>query len=622
MRTRITLALLAANLVLFGFIFYLHQQDPDRLGREQSRKVFGPEAANLDFLEIRLGNEEPRVLQKLPDTEKWLIKSPVQWPANFFAVNRILQQLEFLEKETSFRTDDLSQTGQDLAQYGLEDPPVVLVFGRGSQRYEVRIGKPTDIGDRLYILDPSKEWIHVVHREFAASLSLNLNELQSDTVFQIPLFEVRSLNLQLGTHSKIRLARDDDNWVFETPFQTDADREAVEAVINRLNNLQISKFVRSDPADTGLANPAMRITLDGNSRRETLLVGNPVPGSGEEEKVYAKLADNPTIFTLDAEPLRMLENAQNLLRDRKLLEFDRNKITSVKVAIPDSAEVVLQKLETDQWQIVSRFPDQSVRILPADTVLVERLLSFLDETHIIEFENDAPSDGDLARFGFNQPQRIITLGGEKDIKLLLGAHVPDSGGTSIFAKLSDSRFVYTVDGSLLRESPAHTDYFRDRLLLPQPDGAIITSLRIRDLADDAVLFETSLPSPESSWTEAVADLPEEKAEAVLDLLPELRNLRVQRYILDSFSTSFELDNGEVRFAYLLEAELLLPGGDSPRRANVEIFLTDRLGGQTLIGGSRELNVIFSVRQSMIDSLAPLLFDRQAPAEEVNLSSED
>ncbi|HLS28899.1 MAG TPA: DUF4340 domain-containing protein, partial [Opitutales bacterium] len=542
MRTRTTLILLAANLLLFGAIFYLHHQGhPGRIAREQSSRIFGPEVNSLDYLELRLPDQEPRVLRKQPEADRWEIRSPVQWPANFFAVSRILQQLKFLERKTSFRTDDLERTGQTLADYGLEDPPVVLIFGRGSKRYEVRIGKPTDIGDRLYILDPDEEWIHVVGQDFAQSLSLNLDQLQSDSVFEIPLFEVRSLNLQLGTHSRIRLARDDSNWFFETPFQTRADRKSVEALINRLNGLQIDQFIRTESEDFGFSNPSMRITLDGNAKRETLLVGNPLPSTNGKSRVFAKLADNPTVFALPAEPLQALENAQTLLRDRKLVAFDPNRVTSVRIASTSASEVVLQKLENAKWQIVSRYPDQSVRILPADTKLVDRLLQTLDETHVLQFKNDAPSDDDLARYGFNQPQRLISLGGDGDFQLLLGAHVPDANGSAIFAKLSTSRFVYTVDASLLRELPANTDYFRDRLLLPQPDGAVITSIQIRERASGNVLFNAELPTPATSWETAVAEFSEKEAAAVLSLLSEIRHLRVNRYIRDEFSSTVEIN---------------------------------------------------------------------------------
>lgn len=624
MRTRLTLSLLAANLVLFGLIFYLNHQGHTDGSGDRSRRVFGAEAKNLDYLEIRLAaEEEPRVLRR--DGEKWNVRGPIQWPANVFAVNRILQQIEFLEKETSFRTSDLRRTGQSLDHYGLDSPRAVLVFGRGSQRYEVRVGEPTDIGNRLYILDPSGELIHVVHREFAQTLSLSLNDLRSETVFHIPLFEVRSLNVQLGTHSKVRVARKDQQWRFETPFQTRADRKAVEAVVNRLNGLQIRGFEKeeADPADFGLNNPSMRITLDGNGRRETLLIGSQAAGR-KEPHLYAKLADNPTVFTLAEDPLEAIRNAQDLLRDRKVLNFERNPLTSINLAIPGGTEVLLQKLETDQWQIVSRFEDQSVRILPADTALVDRLLDALEDAHVLKFENDAPSDADLARYGFDRPQRVVTLAGETPVELMLGGYVPDSKGSAVYARLSNNRFVYTVDASLLREVPVSNQYFRDRLLLRQPDGAIISSLRLRDLESDEVVFEASLPSPDASWKETVAGLPEKQREAVLRLLPELRNLRVQRYMREGFTSELVANGKPISFSYSLEADLLLAGGEAPRKSKLELLLTDRLGGQTLLAGSEEFDAVFAVRQNLLDALAPLLFERSRPGgeKEVAASTKD
>ncbi len=615
MRARLTFILLAANILLFGLIFFLQYQNGLGTRGDSSRRVFGPEASNLDYLEIRLAEEkEARVLRREGDS--WNIKTPVQWPANFFAVNRILQQIEFLERETSFRASELENSTQTLADYGLEDPRATLIFGRGSQRLEVRVGEATDIGNRLYILDPSKEWIHVVPRAFAESLSLRLSDLRSETIFHIPLFEVRSLNVQLGTHSKIRVARNDAGWNFETPFQTAADKKAVEAVINRLNSLSIQSFENpGEGTDSGLGNPSMRITIEGNSRRETLLVGNPIPNRAG--LVYAKLADSPAVFSVPAEPLQAMESAQNLLRDRKLLRFDRDRINSISVALPGQSEVLLQKLENNQWQIVTRFADQSVRILPADSILVSRLLESLDEAHVVRFENDAPSDADLTRYGFTHPQRVIALGGQSGGDLILGNHVPETNGSEIYARLSDSRFVYTVDGSLLREAPVSTQYFRDRLLLKQPDGVIISSIRIRDLETEEIVFEKTLATPQTTWEETVADLPEKERTAVLALLPELRNLRAQRYLQDNFSTTVQIDGNEIGFDYALEADLLLVGGDSPQQTQLRLLLSDRIGAQTLVAGSPELDVVFATRQAFIDALAPILFARPeaAPAQE-------
>ena len=613
MRTRITIILVAANLALFGLLFFLDRKaGADQLMREASRKVLGAEAADLDYLEIEIAaTGDKRVLQR-GGNANWHIRSPIDWPANPFAVNRLLQQLEFLERDTSFRVSDLARRGQTLAHYGLEEPGIILRFGRGDRRHELKIGETTEIGNRLYVLAPGGEWIHVVPRELAETLSLGLADLRSETVFHIPLFELRSLNLHLG-ETRVRLSGSGGEWRFETPFQTRADRSAVEAAVQRLNTLKIDGFI--DPAGQlsayGLENPAMRITLEGNNRRETLLVGGPV-ARGNQPLVYGKLENNATVFTLPADPLYALEKAQDLLRDRRLVRLDRDRLSSLNITGSGGADILLQKLEPNQWQVVSRFPDQSLRILPADPALVERMIESVDQTHVVRFANDAPSDSDLDRYGLGTPARRIVFGGDDTPALLIGNHVPDTGGLEVFSKLEGSRFVYTVDASLLRELPLTTSYYRDRLLLRQPDGALLTSIRISDAEDDRKIYEIALSSPSSGWEEALADRPDGERRAVMALLPELRNLRVQRFVQDGFSSSFNLDNQTITFPYRLVAELLLVGGDTARQSELRLHLSEKLGGQTVFAGSPELNVIFTPRQSLIDALTPLLFERSAP----------
>ena len=68
------------------------------------------------------------------------------------------------------------------------------------------IGDTTKVGNRLYVLSPDGKRIHVVGRSLADSLGLTVSQLQADTIFNIPLFEVRSFNLQTGAPANLRSA--------------------------------------------------------------------------------------------------------------------------------------------------------------------------------------------------------------------------------------------------------------------------------------------------------------------------------------------------------------------------------------------------------------------------------
>src|SRR5690606_31029484 len=169
------------------------------------RRVLGPEAANIQFIQITGQTfAEPLRLRKTP--EAWMLTSPVEWPANPHAVGRIVNELQFLEQRTSFSVDDLLQAGQTLADYGLEEPAMTVSFATTSpqpgatppedQLISLAIGAETSVGNRLYILSPDRQRVHVVQRSLAESLSVTLEQLRSRTCFTVEVFEVRSLNLE------------------------------------------------------------------------------------------------------------------------------------------------------------------------------------------------------------------------------------------------------------------------------------------------------------------------------------------------------------------------------------------------------------------------------------------
>src|SRR5476649_1590740 len=193
MRSKVTLVLLFLNVALFFFIFYFERDwRIERASRDARHRVLGPEAANIRTLEVT-GSAPGSSFSIERRGDAWFLTKPVEWPANPNAVSRILNELQFLEHETSFSTRDLEKNGQKLADYGLEQPRVTLSFSSGEPGAAsahsstlLRIGDTTKVpADRLYLLSPDGEQIHVVSRSLVDSLSVPFDELRLDTVFTI-----------------------------------------------------------------------------------------------------------------------------------------------------------------------------------------------------------------------------------------------------------------------------------------------------------------------------------------------------------------------------------------------------------------------------------------------------
>ena len=629
MRSKVTVVLLFLNVVLFFYIYRWEKVEPiDKNGR----RVYGPEVAAIDSLTRTVRNGSTVKLERRGET--WWLTQPYDWPANPNASRRLINELQFLEHETSFAVADLAKSGQTLTDYGLDQPAVTLSFTSSGKSYTTRIGDDTKIGNRLYLLSPDGARIHVVGRSLADTVGLPLAELRSDSIFTVPVFEVRSLNVQTAAPAnlKVRLRRDAAaRWVFDAPILARASKKGVEETITALNTLNARKFL--EPRDTdldraGLISPALRVTLEGNARRETLLLGN----TTAEGEYFAKIEDKAVVFTVALPPplLKVLRVAQEELRDPHLLDFEPAAVTALGVAAPGQPALNLQRLEAAAgepgWQAVVRVSGQAPLTTAADTGLVTELLQklqFLSAQVVTKdlpnkFLSDAPSAADLEKWGFNRPEREITLalnngGGPHATEALtftlqIGVS-PDLPGVA-FARVTNAPFVYQILPDILDETPALARHYRQRLLRELPEGARITGLALIDFATNAPVYSRQLAETDQNWDGALAAEPEARRKALAALLAQLRVLRARNFTTDAFTPDHaDTPQGARPWKYRLEATLSFPGGNGAAQVSTStLFLTERVSGTLQLAGTTEFGgVVFEVAQEMIDPLFALTY---------------
>lgn len=655
MRSKVTIVLLFLNVVLFAFIYYYDKPLIDeRKNLEARRRVLGPESASIDSLtRTTRAGEKVRLVKR---GETWWLTAPYEWPADLNALNRMVSELQFLEHETSFAVADLAKSSQSLADYGLDQPAVTLAFTAAGKEYTLLIGDDTKINNRLYVLSPDRTRIHVVGRSLADNVSLGLEQLRAPSIFTIPVFEVRSLNVQTAAPSnlKIRLRRDAaSRWNFESPINARASKGNVEVALTALNGLQAKNFL--EPANprlekAGLEAPGLRVTLEGNARRETLLLGNPTgtpaaAGNGATAssapaavEYFAKIEDKSAAFTtIVPQPLLdVLRAAQETLRDPRVLDFEPGTVTALTLTAPGQPELSLQKLESappaaggsapaaapakDGWQVVTRIPGQAPLTIAADPQVVADLLQKAHDLAAQEvspglprFLSDAPSAADLENWGFNRPQREITfnlssgggLRGNEPTTLTLQVGVsPDKPGVA-FARVTNAPFVYQILPDLIADTPAVALHYRQRLLRELPEGARITGLTLTDLAAGTPLIAKQIAEGDKSWDAVFATEPEARRRAFVALIPQLRTLRARRFSADLFNPDHvETPAGSRPWKYRLDLTLSFPGANNgAQNSTSTLYLTDRLAGTTLLAGTAEFGgVVFETTQELLDAL--------------------
>ncbi len=616
MRTKVTLVLVFLNVALFFFIFKFERSwRTERASLEARRRVLGPETS--DIRALTLSGPGLTALKLTRQGTDWSLVEPIEWPANPHAVTRIISELQFLEHETSFRVADLARNDQTLADYGLAEPRLTVTFSAGDTDahppYTLRIGDETRVGNRLYILSPDGTRVHVVSLSLARTLALTLEELRSDTLFTIPVFEARSLALQNAANLRVRIRRDSARWSFEAPIIARANKPATELTINALNTLRVRSFL--PPGATGIpagTNPFLRITLQGNNRSETLLLGAEVGrtgGNGDRDDIefQAMLEGKSAAFTvvLPSGLLDALNNAQEVLRESRLLDFEPATVTSVTLAAPNAPEIILQRDPSAPadapWQLVQR--DGGAGARGADPHAIRRLLEHLALLSAQRFQSDAPGDADLEAWGFNQPEREITLafnlaqGESRTLRLQLGVTTPRDGRA--YARVGDERFVYAVDPAILDETTASALAYRDRRLHALSAAARISAIKLTDLADNTLIADQPLQSGD-------------EATALTALAAQLRMINARRFLLDEFAETVTAAGKERPWRYRLEAIITLPGGSGGQTETFTLYLTERLGGTLQLAGSPALAAVFEIEQPLLDALWAVTYADRDP----------
>ncbi|MDX2185484.1 MAG: DUF4340 domain-containing protein [Opitutaceae bacterium] len=615
MRTKVTLALLFLNVVLFWAIFYLRE---DTAVGADPNLVLGPTASALKSLTIEA--QGSAIVLEQTD-EQWILTKPIEWTANDFAVRAILGEINGLRAETTFAVSELAASGQTLADYGLDKPALTLTLqpsAAGAPAQRLAIGNATQGGNRLYILSPDETRIHVVSRNLAERLGMSVGELRSDVLFNIPVFEAQTLTIEGAPGQRTLLRRDGERWNIET-LQARANRVDTELCLGALGALRLDRFAEA-PADSvptdAFSQPELRVTVEGNRRRETLLLSRPwasgSPGTGATAYL-ARMEDDPArngtpfIVSLPDTLIHTLKHAQRDLREKRLLEFDAGTVSSISLRSLD-AELLLQRLDSSsgpsaesQWQVVERKGDTGPTPVAADTGRVEALLRDLSRVSADEFTNDAPSAADRENYGLVRPVRTIVLtlapvgsAPAQILTLLVGNGVEHR----TYASLAEREAVYRIPDDFLQAVPVAAHEYRSRVVREVAGGATITNLRLHNLATNTLLLDSDVEDAT------------EKA-AVETLAARVRLLKAKAFLPAAPSEAGVSFNGrEFPWVYRLDASVALPGATEPQL--LAVFFTERIGGTSWIAWTGGQAPAFLIEQELADALFALTYGRQDP----------
>jgi len=215
-------------------------------------------------------------------------------------------------------------------------------------------------------------------------------------ILSIPTDQFQEIRIKNPAQT-IDLKRDSGKWQMVEPQPLPADPDTVGGMISTLSALNADKVVEdkaSDLASYGLKDPSLDVqVVKKDGKTDDLLIGDDTPtGSGS----YAKLANDPRVFTIASFNKTSIDKPVNDLRDKRLLTFDSGKLTRVQLETKGPA-LEFGKNNDGEWQILKPRP------LRADGGQVDTLIGSLKDAKM-----DLSEDEKAAAQAFGSAAREAT----------------------------------------------------------------------------------------------------------------------------------------------------------------------------------------------------------------------
>ena len=441
MNSRKTLFLVVLAVIGGGLVVWDHFKGTTTIDRQtQSKRVLNLDTKQVTHFELVRSNQTI-VLEKTGDN--WDIKKPIAVRADFSAASSTLDELEFAERSRTLTEKDLQ--GANLVSFGLAPARASIKLESKSGPVTLLIGNETPLKNALYAQVAGHQEICVAPVSLYDRATQNLEVLRSRTAIEFTPAAVTRLEIKTADRI-IELKKADSHWMIARPLVTRADQDKISELLTGLTELRIQEFVSEDPKDLHtfhLDEPEREVTVITGEASKTLLLGrSPTNDAG---KVYAKLKNADSIFTVAGEPAKKFAVQINELRDPRVLAVEPASVKSIAM-VRGTNKLALQR-DGQGWQLTEPVN------MPADDAAVSRFLDNLSGTRAKRFVTDVTTE--LQQFGLATPITTVTLTGTGTnvlAQLLIG--LVDASNEVRFVKRADEPFIYGVETNALDQSPS------------------------------------------------------------------------------------------------------------------------------------------------------------------------
>jgi uncharacterized protein DUF4340 len=293
------------------------------------------------------------------EQDNWLLQRPIKARASNDAVVDLLTKMNQTQI-AKFVSDEKGSA----ATFGIDSPlRAVTVFGEENNKVEIMVGNAVLSDPHLiYAQLPERNSIVEVGKEFAALFDITPNDLRDRKIARLNADLIDRVTIEKPGQSDLVLGRQENRWRFLKPTQSLANARVVAALIQTLNEGEVTNFVSDTATDLskyGLDRPKLKITFSSFSSENTAeanagetVLATLAFGNSEGGLTFARLEQEPYIFSVSDQLVNELPAAEISFRTPDILELGRDELERVHIEKPGRESIDLTRGNKGKWVLL------------------------------------------------------------------------------------------------------------------------------------------------------------------------------------------------------------------------------------------------------------------------------
>ena len=315
-------------LALWVYFYEIEGEKTRQAAKEREESLLRLEQDQISSVTMDRPGQAPILLEKVD--EDWALKAPLEAPADKTSVESLVRDLGTARIERTF-----VEVGAGAEEYGLSEPRLKLTVEAGDESRVLSVGSDDFTKSKVYVQIEGESQVHVVSDRLFTATDKKLMDWRDKKVVSMERDKVAAIEI-FRASGKLRLKKEDDRWMLESPVQEAADQSAVSGLLSSLEFAEAKQFVaeESDELDRfGLEQPQLRVRYqqEGQDQWETLELGNEFEGA--EDQYLARNAARSPVFSIGKEVRDKLVQELWEFRDKDVIDVDQDEIAAVTVTV-------------------------------------------------------------------------------------------------------------------------------------------------------------------------------------------------------------------------------------------------------------------------------------------------